>query len=238
MNYISLTQTGGTGIINNIHDSSGPVGVNIQDSSNNILTISNVGDVSCNVLNCKSLYIANTTSTIFRFVPWIVYQSDTIGTITNVMRIINSSGAIAGYPTAASDSIWSFSYSIIGNTMYVNFHYTASSNGNNNGNNGIYVYSLPSSYVIDTLTLYATPYVGVVNTDFGSQVGNCTLVEYNNSSSLGPVRITELEGKYYLYLMSVTNQYRPQSTSWFSLSSSNLNVTFMASFPIKPNTPA
>ena len=67
MNYISLTQTGETGIINNIH-TVGTGGINLQDNSNNILTISNVGDVSCNSLHTTNLYIGG-NSTIFRFVP-------------------------------------------------------------------------------------------------------------------------------------------------------------------------
>ena len=231
MNYLSLTQTGGTGIINMIH-SSGPGGVNIQDSSNNILTINNVGDVSCNVLNCKSLYIGG-NSTIFRFVPWTVYKHQG-NSFIDVVNTVSSNGTVdINSPAAATGSNWSYSYSIIGNTMYVNFHYNVFDGTHGSTAAGNYIYKIPTNYTINTNILYTNNYYGQTN-DLGSQVGTCTLTEYGNRYTTGPVRTTTLSsnGLTYLYLLDYNGRNTPQASWWFSYANTNNNITFVASFPI------
>jgi hypothetical protein len=233
MNYISLTQTGGTGIINNIHDSTGPGGVNIQDSSNNILTISNAGDISCNSLHTTNLYIGG-NSTIFRFVPWTVYKNP-VNNFTDVVNTALTNGNLdSTSPAPATGSNWSYSYSIIGNTMYVNFQYTVNDNTSGITAGGIYLYKIPPTYTINTDIFHANNYYGQPNTDFGSQVGTCSLTEYNNRYTTGPVRITTLayNGLTYLYLLDYNGRDTPQGSGWFSYANTYNNITFVASFPI------
>ena len=167
-NYLTITQTAQTGYINNIHVGN-PGGINLQDNSNNILTISSVGDVNCKSLtttanvNCNSLTTtANVTcnslntnqlyiggSTIFRFVPW----SSTYGNNpTNSSYISTSQLPVAAFNNnnnslqqinPASGATWAYSYSIIGNTMYVKYQYYSASPTADPGN-GLYVYLLPT----------------------------------------------------------------------------------------------
>lgn len=239
-NFLTITQTSQTGYINNIH-TAGVGGLNIQDNSSNILTISPLGDVSCNSLNtttnvtCNSLnttslYIGN--STIFRFTPWTaIYGNNRPNNSTLPAVSYDGNG---GYFTLipAAGANWSYSYSIIGNTMYVNYQYYSSSSSTVAGN-GIYFYTMPNvGFVIDTATLYSNGYYGQNNQDHGSQVGTCSLIHYGNANTQGPVRVSTINSVTYLYLMSYQS-YGNQNSGNYPYTNSELNVAFVASFPIK-----
>lgn len=223
-NFLTITQTSQRGYINNIHAAGAGVGgINIQDNSNNILTISPLGDVSCN-----SLYIGS--STIFRFQPWTKTHGNT-GPIASPLPAVSYNGSFFTL-TPASGANWSYSYSIIGNTMYVNYQYYSSATSS--AGNGIYFYTMPTpGFVIDTATLYSTAYSGLNNQDFGSQVGTCSFIHYGQSNGQGLVRVSTISGVTYLYLMNY-QQYSSQNSAYYGYATDNMNVTFVASFPIKP----
>ena len=182
------------------------------------------------------MYIGN--STIFRFTPWTVSCGSQSTVINHTFPVyITASSSIFGIGiTPAYDALWSYSYSIIGNTMYVNYQYlnSSASGASNNGNNGMYVYIMPiTGFKIDNTILVSSNYYGQLNEDFGSQVGNCSMIQYGQGDGQGPVRITNINNIFYLYLMNYQN-YGYQSSGNYSYTTNNINITFVASFPITP----
>jgi hypothetical protein len=169
-------------------------------------------------------------------VPWTKYGSTSSGTgYNNIVRSITTDGTVAYNLQPATNATWYYSYSIIGNTMYVNYQYlnnTASATGSNNGN-GLYVYSIPSPYTIDINTLNYSACVGANNTNYGSQVGSCAAINYGSVSLFGNVQITTVGGEFCLYIIDYTNNAgRILGSSYFATGTANMNLTFQASFPI------
>jgi hypothetical protein len=175
------------------------------------------------------LYIGN--STIFRFSPWTALYGN--NRPNNNMPAVSYDGTNNIYTSLfpASGANWSYSYSIIGNTMYVNYQYYSSDSSS--AGSGIYFYTMPNSgFVIDTATLYSTAYYGLDNQDFGSQVGTCSFIHYGQANGQGPVRVSTINNITYLYLMDYQS-YHNQNSGYYAYNSSDLNVSFVASFPTK-----
>lgn len=143
-----------------------------------LYTPSTPTDISCNNLTVATsmFYGANQ----FRYVPWT-----TIGTtIGNVLTaIVPTATPGAGNTTGASMPSFNntgtntvkYCYSVIGNTMYVDFTYYSTGGGGTTGT-GKYIYLIPSGFTPNTT--FITPYqiaTGTLTIACGTVIGNSLL---------------------------------------------------------------
>lgn len=202
-------QIGNTGYTNNI-SIIGASGVNISSVSLNI---------------SSSIVTLNTN--IFRYVPWVAsYNGSSISTIV--------SGSTTN-PTCGTNSIVTYRYSIMGNSMFINF-YLYQSNAGTSGS-GYYQYVIPAiaTYYIDSTYIQSSTN-GNAN---GTRLGTCSMKAFGGSNEIGSVFVIGSGAGARLILQleagnSGVSTYEQQRSSYFAYGNSSFLVTFEAIIPILP----
>jgi hypothetical protein len=125
--------------------------------------------IYADTITCQSVYTdtMTITSNSFRYVPW----TDSNMTFSQIVTSTTST-----FPTSTVTP--TYIYSIIGNTMYVNFNYIRA--GTNTSGTGYYYYKIPAGETISTLLdTSAVPDIA------GSIVGLCHFYVSDSTTSIG-----------------------------------------------------
>jgi hypothetical protein len=154
----------------------------------------------------------------FRFVPWTQAY-------TTIGQCLISGGV---YPTAGGSPVLKYYYSVIGNTMYVEFSYFQATGGT--AGTGIYYLKFPAGYsAITAQTGYLldpspATWRGVPLGFHSSQI-------YGSANHVGSVSV-DGGGTYFLLLYEMGWNGALWQANYYQLSSSNLHVSFSATVPI------
>ena len=130
----------------------------------------------------------------FRYIPWTIY----VGNATS----FNSAGI--NYPTATnapacnSSATVKYRFSVVGNTMYINFYLHQAAAGT--GGNGVYQYELPSGSALGSLTYNTTDLIAMNNptstTPPGTKVGTAVLFLVGTNQEIGGVYCSNTGGNH------------------------------------------
>jgi hypothetical protein len=93
----------------------------------------------------------------FRYVPWTVISNNSNYTsLSQILNPLNSDGTLGTQPTttgtAGTNFSITYSYSVVGNTLYINYCFKGISSNGSIGS-GTYGYIIPSPYKLDTSQL-------------------------------------------------------------------------------------
>jgi hypothetical protein len=110
-------------------------------------------DISCNNLTVGTnmFYGANQ----FRYVPWTVISNNSNYTsLSQILNPLNSDGTLSATPPTTTGTVGTnfsitYSYSVVGNTLYINYCFKGISSAGSVGS-GTYGYIIPSPYKLDT----------------------------------------------------------------------------------------
>ena len=187
------------------------------------------------------LYYDNITKEItygaFRYIPW-----------TSCGYTITAGSSFGGAITAttapnpAIGSMTNYTYSIIGNSMYLSFTYTNSTVNGGGAGSGVYLYNIPSGYTINTsLIQTALPATGTSQTCYGTKVGTAQLSSFSGSSSSFGCNVycsgvSQLVLFAPVYIAGATTgtlyAYQQSSVGYSYAGSSGLSYTFECCIPI------
>jgi hypothetical protein len=164
----------------------------------------------------------------FRYVPWTTSYRSTAGTSTISTIIGVPSGGTQ--PTCNVNANIIYRYSIVGNTMYINFCFYQASAGT--AGSGYYQYAIPAiaSYMIDFTDIQASTN-GNAN---GTRLGTCNFD--TGVHEIGVVFVIGSGAGARLILQAVAGSasatYNQQQSTYFQLNQTNLYVGFEAMVPI------
>lgn len=172
----------------------------------------------------------NINTNTFRYVPWTTsYSGSSISTIVSV-----PTGGTQPSTNSTNTTI-KYRYSIIGNTMYINFYLLQSSSGT--AGSGYYQYAIPaiSTYYLDNTGMQASTN-GLTN---GTRIGNLSFKHYGNNNALGAVYFIGSGAGARLILQSeysnATTSYKQQDSTYYHYGTvGTLYVAFEAQIPILP----
>jgi len=243
MSGLNWTQSNGVGQIINAHSSGG--GVNVYDNSTGaattpIVSISSAGDISCNNFTTTgSLYIGS--SMLFRYVPWTMVYNDSVAsgvTPSTGQQIIYTSrfGFTVANPTLPASGAWNwnYSYSIIGNTMYLHYSYFAV-NAGGAGSGGAYQYIIPGGYTINTNIAIPNTNAPLTQTGAtlsnGSRIGSFGYSYGAGAENVGGIVIAN-NTTSLVVLLSVAAVPKWHGSNSYAYNLGNLIVSFEAAIPI------
>jgi hypothetical protein len=112
------------------------------------------------------------SSNPFRYIPW-----RTCGYTFTAGTSFGSAITATTAPTPATGSTTKYIYSVVGNTMYLQFSYSNPTANTGGSGTGVYLYNLPSGYTIDTsLIQTVTPGVAATTNQnaYGTSLGNAS----------------------------------------------------------------
>ena len=186
------------------------------------------GIVSINQLNISNNW--------FHFVPW----TDSGYTITTSGGT-SFNGLITGSttnPSPAGGSLFKYMYSIIGNTMYLNFFYSNTSNSGSSGGDGYYTYKIPAGYYIDTSFIQTVTPTTSTSTAYGTVLGTANMVQFTPNASLNAEVVCNSNTTLCIFVPCLCsnngflNYFQYQSNGVFSYGNANQRIAFTCSFPI------
>jgi hypothetical protein len=183
--------------------------------------------ISTSILNMSAPTI-NINKNQFRFVPWTTFYASTAGS-ASLSTIVTGS---TSNPSCNVNATIKYRYSIIGNTMYLNFLFYQTSAGSSNGS-GYYQYTIPqlSTYPIDFTNVVSSTNGSAFGTRFGMcnfktgvyEVGVVYLIGSGTSAKL----ILQAEAG------SANTTYNQHSASYFQFATTgSLYVGFEANLPL------
>ena len=128
----------------------------------------------------------------FRYIPWTTY----LGTADSFnLAGINYPGGVNA-PKCNSSATVSYRFTVIGNTMYINFYFYQINTGT--AGNGVYQYQLPSGSVLGGLTYNTTDLYAMSNptgsSAVGTKVGTAVLWIVGSSQEIGAVYFSNTGG--------------------------------------------
>jgi hypothetical protein len=198
-------------------------------------------DISCNNLRVATnmFYGANQ----FRYVPWTQFNySLSTACVGTVVATTVAGASVAGtQPMANIGSSIKYAYSVIGNTMYLDYTYISNGfqTGGNSGTSGLkYLYTIPTGYSPNTTHISAHQLLSGQTATSGSIIGNCWVLKsgswsYNggvylcNAGTGGSVVVNDIA-----IIMSINAQLTGQNNADYGESAQSVNFTFTCSFPI------
>ena len=131
-------------------------------------------------------------------------------------------------PVAPSTATLKYRYSVVGNTMYVNYCYYSASAGTSGS--GVYQYLVPT-----VATLNTTDIVIASASSVGTIVGNTTMKQVGSSNGMGKVYISN-QNSTYGFMLSLETAYvvtlGTQGSSYYPYGYTNLFYQFDAMIPI------
>jgi hypothetical protein len=188
--------------------------------------------ISTTALNMSAPTIKINTKT-FRYVPWTTSFRSTIGTATISTIVSVPSGGTQ--PTCHANANVIYRYSIVGNTMHINFYFYQANAGT--AGSGYYQYAIPATatYYIDSTDIQSSTN-GTAN---GTRLGTMSLKRFGGNNEVGSVFIIGSGAGARLILQAEAGSsdiatYRQQDSSYFQYSQSGLLVCFEATIPILP----
>lgn len=236
----------------------------MTDSSNNVVYISDMnfydniqyklelqGNLSVSdTANCKDVKTTNLyiNTTRFRFVDWTaINNSSNNSSPSLVLNMLATNGTSSGTspPLFSTNNKCKYFYSVIGNTMYMNYIYTSPTidpsgvDLSGNTGTGIYAYKIPAGYTPNINVVIASQpnfYTSAVN--LSSKIGSSSLVidetiysSPNNSVFLCSHTVSS--PRYGIILFSGSSLHQSSGlTNYGVVPTSNMNYTFECSFPI------
>jgi len=169
----------------------------------------------------------NINTNQFRFIPWTTLVGLPSSTLSNVMNFPTG----ANCPTPSSTATLKYRYSVIGNTLYVNYYYYSGATAGTNGN-GVYQYLIPSVVTINTNDIIFTS----TTSAYGTVVGNTTMKQVGSSNGIGKVYITNSSLNVYGFMLSIEMSnvvsLGVQGSSYYPYGYTNLFYQFDAMIPI------
>ena len=127
----------------------------------------------------------------FKFIPWTIISSGT--NTTNASGCITSlssstANALGTNPTFSTSSTFNYAYSVVGNTMYLDFNYHASNNTGASNGSGIYSYIIPGNFTPDTSTLTPSTfnyYTSTTSSSNGYNPSYGSVIGFGNANAFG-----------------------------------------------------
>jgi hypothetical protein len=177
--------------------------------------------------NPPVLYFGTSGSNIFRFVPWTTAYSGT--TLAN--NVINFPTG-ANCPTANAGALLRYKYSVIGNTMYLNYYFYQASPGT--AGSGVYQYAVPGGYTINTTDMLSSPTSGDPN---GTRLGNAKCIYLTHNNAVGGLYLTNQGSTLGLMLWTEVGSgtswpYSAQNNTNYNYGTTGLIISFEATIPI------
>ena len=128
---------------------------------------------------CPNLYLG---TSLFRYIPWTVFYTATytVGTVNS--NFINFPIG-ANCPSGPTGSVIVYRYSVIGNSMYLNFHYYQPTFGLAGSGTYQYLIPFPSGYSLNTTGLLASGTTTPTGTRLGS--GNLKILGSTSTVNVG-----------------------------------------------------
>jgi hypothetical protein len=172
--------------------------------------------------------IIQLNSNPFRYVPWTTSFRSTIGSATISTILSVPSGGTQ--PTCHANANIIYRYSIVGNTMYVNFSFYQASAGT--AGSGYYQYAIPAItlYMIDFTDIQASTNGNAI----GTRLGTCNFD--TGVHETGVVYVIGSGTSARLILQAVAGNantiYEQQRSTYFQLNQNLFNFGFEAMFPI------
>ena len=150
--YVEVGTTASTNSYIDFHSSN-----TTSDYDSRIIATSGTSTAGNGTINI----IANTIqlySNPFRYIPWTLVDTGVNGTSASLTNVINytTSGAGSNLPTCSTAATIKYRYSVIGNTLYLNY-YCAQTSGGTTGI-GYYQYQFPT---ITGITINTTELVSL-----------------------------------------------------------------------------
>jgi hypothetical protein len=190
-------------------------------------------DISCNNLTVATnmFYGANR----FRYVPWTSIGTTIGNVLTAIVATTTAGGGTVGSMPSfnTTGTTVKYCYSVIGNTMYIDFTYysTGSSGGLGTGK---YIYLIPSGYTANTT--FAMPYAlsSSQTTPSGTLIGSSSFLLTGSWFYGGQVWLVQHSTTSIGIGINVLNNALSGSDNiiGYSLSANPVNFTFSCSFPI------
>lgn len=179
---------------------------------------------------------------VFRFVPW-KDCGFTFNTSNATVASNSFGGAITATitgttaPTPSQNSTCKYNYSVIGNTMYLQFSYMGGTNAGSAGS-GIYTWKLPAGYNIDTsLISVQNPAITTTTSPAkGTVIGNSYIAQWGTTISTS-ILVYAVNSTQFC-AMVFQSQNTGSINAWHSHSSTQFNYgsflhqTINCSFPI------
>ena len=172
----------------------------------------------------------------FRYRPWTDcgYTFTTSGT-TSFGGAITCSFTGTTNPTPAIGSICKYNYSVMGNTMNLQFSYMGGANGGGAGL-GIYIWTLPPGYEIDTsLISIQNPAITAVSSPAkGTVIGNAYVVIWGVSATIVNMvyAINSTQFCVFVYQTQSGADNNWITNAHYPFSYANYYQTITCSFPI------
>ena len=186
---------------------------------------------SLSVTGIKQLNTINTYG--FRYRPWTDcgYTFITSGTTSFGGAITSTTN-----PTPAIGSICKYNYSVMGNTMNLQFSYMGGANGGGNGSGVSYTWKLPAGYEIDTsLISVQNPAITAVSSQAkGTVIGNAYIVIWGVNATVCALAyaVNSTQFCVMIYQSETGSSNTWNSSTMFQLSYTNYYQTITCSFPI------
>ena len=127
----------------------------------------------------------------FKFIPWTIISSGTNTTnASGCITSLSSSNAntLGTNPTFSTSSTFNYAYSVVGNTMYLDFNYHASNNTGASNGSGIYSYIIPGNFTPDTSTLTPSTfnyYTSTTSSSNGYNPSYGSVIGFGNANAFG-----------------------------------------------------
>jgi hypothetical protein len=169
-------------------------------------------------LNAPTIKI-NTNS--FRFVPWTTYYTG-----TSISGLV---GAITTAPTCGTSALIKYRYSIVGNTMYINYYFNQTTTTGSAAGSGYYYYIPPTGFTYNTTDIVTS--TTVANGNNGTKIGTSNFKHFGTDNGIGGVYWMNGSNVMLLWC-ELGATYNCQNSGVYSYNTPNLYVAFDAMIPI------
>jgi hypothetical protein len=187
-------------------------------------------DISCNNLTTASGNIYIGTSQLFRYKPWTSIGT-TNAVITALIPNATPGGGTTGTnPTFNSGNTVKYHYSVIGNTMYMEFSFYSTGTGGTQGN-GKYLYNIPSGYIPNASVCVPYQLSSSQASPTGTVIGQANLSHIGNFLIMGQVWIVQ-NASYGIGIGTTSNILTGNDHCSYAGTGNIMSFTFSCSFPI------
>jgi hypothetical protein len=189
-------------------------------------------DISCNNLTVATNMFYGAYR--FRYVPWTSIGTTIGSVLTAIVATTTAGGGTVGtmpsFNTTGINTV-KYCYSVIGNTMYIDFTYYSTGGGGTAGN-GKYIYLIPSGYTPNT-TL-TTPYALTSSQTYpvGSVIGVANSYAYGVWNIMGGAWLVQHSTSSIGICMLINGTLTGSDNSPYNSSAIALSFTFSCNFPI------
>ena len=171
----------------------------------------------------------------FRYVPWTIIANRTNGVGDDISgNVIVSSATPPVNPRASTEASCNmrYMYSVVGNTLYLNYLYQHAVNTGTVAGTGYYKYRLPAGFTYPTTTLVSAA-TAAPSISSGTRLGSARM-HVTGIISLGSVYW--LENPTSQYFMVITressNPFAYNSSANYEYTNASLCITFEAAIPL------